>query len=66
MLIRGPYCPFTESSKLRPLVMKTVKRREEKDSGGSREETANDGSHCSKVSVVPSISSFSWRINAHF
>ena len=66
VLIRGPYCPFTESSKRRPLVRKTVKRREEKDSEGSREETANDGSHCSEVSMVPSISSFSWKINAHF
>lgn len=35
--------------------MKTVKRREEeKDSGGSKEETANDGNHCSEVSVVHS------------
>lgn len=46
--------------------MKTVKRREEKDSGGSREETANDGSHCSEVSVVPSLSSFSLGTHASF
>lgn len=65
MLIRTLYSPFTESGKLMPLVMKTVKRREE-DSGGSREETANDGSHCSEVGVVPSISSFSLRTNARF
>lgn len=39
--------------------MKTVKRRERKDSGGSKEETANDGNHCSEVNVVPSISAFS-------
>lgn len=46
--------------------MKTVKRGEEKDSGGNKEEIANDENHCSEVSVVPSLSSFLLRTNASF
>lgn len=46
--------------------METVKRGEEKDSGGNKEEIANDGNHCSEVSMVPSLSSFSLRTNASF
>lgn len=46
--------------------MKTVKRREEEGSGGSKEEAANDGNLCSEVPVVPSFSSLSLRTDVHF
>lgn len=46
--------------------MKTVKRREEKDSGGSEDETASAGNLCSQVSVVASLSLFALRANVHF
>lgn len=42
--------------------MKIVKRREEKDLGGSKEEIVNDGNYCFEVSVVFSIIFFLLRV----
>lgn len=51
--MRALCSPFTESGALRPLAVKTVKRREEKDSGGSKEETANHGVIVLKSACCP-------------